>query len=146
MKKKTSTDQFEKSQFCELSAKERIEQLNANCDKAIPSYKYYRELTSFEKEQNNEDVIQGIAAVNRLKEDRKELNKKIAVHGKGIAKAHEDLITGQTEVTEDVFEVANMGTGYMETINRDGLIIEKRFMKGGVQMTLSSAKNKEESV
>jgi predicted proteasome-type protease len=110
----------------------------------VPGYKYYRKLTKFEEETNNKIILQSMGTINRLKEERSELNAEIREEGKNIADAYQDLSTGQTEVVEDVYEVVDVGSGWMHVINADGLIIDKRFMKGGVQMNLSHVKDKDE--
>lgn len=57
---------------------------------------------------------------------------------------NEQVIQKIIQVTEPVFEVVNLGTGYLEKINTEGCIIEKIRIKSGTTVNLFNvAKNNE---
>ena len=134
---------FEKSDFFDMSESDRVKALNTNCESVKEGYTYSKPLSKIQIDKKNTEINQALSEVDRLKEERKELNGSIKLQNEIIAINNHDVIRGYREVCERVWEVNNYQTGFTEKVNIEGLIIEKQRFQEGTKMSLFNKKRNE---
>lgn len=133
---------FEKSDFFQMKESERYEALNENCEEVKNGYNYSKPLSKFEVETKNSEINQALAEIERLKSERKELNALIKIQNETVAMNNHSVVRGFDEVTERIWLVSDVTTGYTQKINAEGYIIEKHRFKEGTTMSLFNKKEK----
>lgn len=129
-------DYFEKSEFFSLPEAERISALETHCEGVLEDFAYSKPLTKIEIDAKNVEINQALQEIERLKEDRKELNGQIKNQTGIILENNRDVISKFVKVTEKIWLVNDFSTGHLCKINSEGIIIEKTRLKGGVQMNI----------
>ena len=135
--------ELEKSDYFEMDERSRIESLNNHCEEVKNSYTYSIPLSKLEIEKKNSEINQAWQEIKRLKEERSELNKHIAVQNEIIDKNNKEVLQKSQEVTGPIWSIVNISSGYLEKINSEGYIIEKSRIKSGTTMNIFRANDEE---
>lgn len=133
-------NQLEQSDFVNLQEVERINALNINAEKTIEKFNYSKPLTESDIAKKNSEINQALQRINELSEDKKDLSAMIKEQTKIISENNQEVISKFVQVSEKVWEIINPDSGYIETINKDGFIVEKTRIKSGTQMNLFGKK------
>lgn len=129
-------DELERSDFYLMPDSERATALEANCDEVKQNYVYSKQLSEFEIAAKNSLINQALQEIERLKEERKDLNALIKAELEIVSLNNVDVINKFVKVTENCYLVNDFVTGYACVINPEGLIIEKTRLKRGAQMNI----------
>ncbi len=133
-------EQLKKSDFFNLPEVERINALNQSADKFNDNYTYSKPLSEAEIKTKSAGIIQALQVIQDLTEDKKELSVLVKEQNKIIAVNHKEVISKFVQVKERVWEVINVDSGFVETINKEGFIIEETRIKSGTQMNIFNNK------
>ncbi len=126
---------FAKSDFASLPEVERINALSAS-GKQIERYSYSKPLTDEDIAKKNVKINEALERVIELKEDRKDIGAEIKEQEEIIAENHKHVIGKYVSVREKVWEVVDTEAGVIEIINKDGDVIESKFIKSGTQLNM----------
>lgn len=128
--------ELEKSDFHDMQEAERIASLNQHCEETENQFTYTKPLSEDDIKQLNIELNQALQRIEELSEERKELGKQIREQNLLIKGHNFKIINKGQKVTEMVWVVTNLDTGYLETINSEGLIVEKKKIKNGAQVNM----------
>jgi len=134
---------LEKSDYFELDKVERINSLNTESEEVKENYSYSRPLSDDEIKIKNAQINQAIQEIERLKEEGKELTARKSEQTKLILENNKEVISKFVQKTGKVWKVINTSTGFIETINEEGYIIEKSKIKSGSMVNMFKANKKE---
>ena len=128
-------EQLKKSDYAELPEVQRIDAL-ATEGELISHHKYYMPLTDEDIAEKNIKLNNSIHRISTLEEERKDIGAEIKEQKKIIQEMHTQVTDKFVSVTEDVYSVIDTTAGVIETINKNGEIIESKQLKKGVQLNM----------
>jgi len=118
--------ELKKSDYFGIDEISRIQQMNADCEPngKKENHTYFRSLSTEEVDLNNNLIHQSFEEINLLKEQIKDLNAEKKELEKTIAKAHDEVHSGQIKKVGTIWQIVN--DGFLETINQEGYVIESK--------------------
>lgn len=133
---------LERSDFYNLGDVERINSLNASTKDIREKYHYSKPLLDDDVKKRNEEIHEALADNEEITEEKKDLSAKMKENTKIINTNHKEIMAKSVMVTEKVWKIPNPGSGYIEIINSEGLIVDTEKMKPGTQLSVF-AKNRD---
>jgi len=131
--------ELEKSDYYELSEMERIQQMGIEAEEWQENVNYSRPLSEDEIKDKNAEINQAIASIERIKDEIKDKNAEKKVQTDIIMKRHNEVISKSVQMTGKLWKVINTASGFIETINHEGYIIEKNRIKSGSMVNMFKA-------
>lgn len=124
--------------FKDLPRSQRLEELEANAAK-ITEMTYMKQFTQEELGDEKDSLVESSIELARLEDEKKvvieDFKTKIDPHKKAIKARIQNIKSGQREVTEQVYMLAEHHEGFMYTYNEDGDLIEKRRLRQDERQT-----------
>ncbi len=127
---------LEQSDFYAMDDIARINALNAATNETREKYHYSKPLLDEDVKKRNEEIHEALADNEDITEQKKDLSAIMKENTKVINTNHKEIMAKSVMVTEKVWKIPNPGSGYVEIINSEGLIVDTERIKAGTQLSV----------